>query len=247
MRRTTRIVTMLTAVLLQGCLSPLIDVSDSESENGDGGESRDGGDSVSGTRGDGDEPIPVPELGPCADYIECAREATPEAAADILETYGERGTCWERPNVEPQDCWMQCSAELERMGQAHPHVASCCPAGDCVDAPAFTVIEEMLRARCIDGCHEPGGLWFTFDMSVDTHARIVGVTGPSQGQQCNLVEPGSPDLSYIWHKLNGTQQQNCNGAGAQMPVDPSNVGQPTPLSQHEIDLFTSWVLAGAPP
>jgi hypothetical protein len=120
---------------------------DSEDETGAGAESRDGGDGQSGTRGDGDEPVPVPELGPCADYIACAREATPEAAQGIIETYGERGTCWQRPNVEPQDCWAQCSAELERMGQAHPGVAACCPAGDCVEAPTFAAVEALLRAR----------------------------------------------------------------------------------------------------
>jgi hypothetical protein len=245
--RTTRLVTMLAAGLLQGCLSPLVDVPESESESSEGAESRDGGDGMSDTRGDGDDPRPVPELGPCADYIECAREATPESAAGVIETYGERGTCWERPNVEPQDCWMQCSAELERLGEAHPDVASCCPTADCAEAPTFAVIEALLRARCIDGCHEPGGLWFILDMSVDTYAKIVGFTGPSQGQQCNLVEPGSPELSYMWHKINGTHGQNCSGTGTQMPVDPFDVGQSVPLPQHEIDLFTSWILAGAPP
>jgi hypothetical protein len=108
----------------------------------------------------------------------------------------------------------------------------------------FAEVEPIFQERCVDGCHEPGGLWFTHDMT--DIASIVGAPGPTQGTQCNLIEPNDPDRSYIWHKIVGTQNMNCGGSGAQMPVTPENVGVPDPLPQAQMDLIEDWINSGAP-
>jgi hypothetical protein len=116
--------------------------------------------------------------------------------------------------------------------------------GDTPDV-TFAEVQPIFQQRCVDGCHEPGGLWATYDMT-DIHASMVGVTGPIQGQQCNLIEPGDPERSYIWHKIVGTHTMNCGGSGEQMPVRADNIGETDPLPQDQIDLIEGWILAGAP-
>lgn len=110
----------------------------------------------------------------------------------------------------------------------------------------FAEVEPIFQMRCVDGCHEPGGLWATHDMSGDIHAKIVGMPGPLQGTQCDLIAPDEPDASYIWHKINGTHTMNCGGSGLQMPVSPDNIGEVDPLPQADIDLIEGWILSGAP-
>jgi hypothetical protein len=121
------------------------------------------------------------------------------------------------------------------------------PSDDDTAAPdvAFSEVRPIFQQRCVDGCHEPGGLWFTYDMT-DIHASMVEVTGPSQGMQCFLIEPGDPDRSYIWHKINGTHTMNCSGSGAQMPVLHDAIGTADPLPQAQLDLIEGWILSGAP-
>lgn len=109
----------------------------------------------------------------------------------------------------------------------------------------FADVEPIFQTNCVEGCHEPGGLWPTFDMSGDTHAAIVEVTGPTQGTQCNLVEPGAPEDSYLWHKIAGTHAMSCGGSGLQMPATDDLMGS-DPLSQADMDLVEDWILAGAP-
>jgi hypothetical protein len=108
----------------------------------------------------------------------------------------------------------------------------------------FSDVQPIFEGTCIDGCHEPGGLWVTFDMTGNLYNKLVGVPGPSQGVQCNLVEPGDTSRSYLWHKLNGTHNANCGGSGMQMPVT-EDLQSVNPLSQSDLDLIEDWIAGGA--
>ena len=105
-------------------------------------------------------------------------------------------------------------------------------------------IQPIWNAHCTTACHEPGGAWVTFvDLSDGAYDRIVGqpaVTVPS----INFIEPGDPDASYIWHKIQGTQAMVDGGNGDGMPYPSSN--PPTMLSQEEFDTIEEWILGGAP-
>jgi hypothetical protein len=110
----------------------------------------------------------------------------------------------------------------------------------------FAEVEAILTAKCAEACHRPGGLWSTFDLTGDIYAKIVGVTAPSQGQQCNLIEPGNPEASYLFRKVIGTHATGCGGAGMQMPLHP-DLQASDPLPPEELDIIEGWILDGAPP
>ena len=96
-------------------------------------------------------------------------------------------------------------------------------------------IQPIWDAHCVDACHEQGGQWGAFlDMSDDAYDDIVGVMSP-QFTDMNHVEAGSPDDSYLWHKINGTQK-DVGGSGARMPLG----GQ---LGQKETDAIGAWITA----
>jgi hypothetical protein len=105
-------------------------------------------------------------------------------------------------------------------------------------------IQPIWDAHCVDACHEPDGEWgFLLDMSVDAYDDIVGVMAP-QLASMNHIEPGDPDSSYIWHKINNTQAGE-GGSGLQMPKAPTG-GTATVLTQAEMDMIEAWITAGAP-
>ena len=108
----------------------------------------------------------------------------------------------------------------------------------------FSELEGLFQTRCVDGCHEPGGLWATFDMTGDLYGKLVGVTSPVQGTQCNLVEAGDAERSYLWHKIAGTHTQNCGGSGMQMPVT-MDLSMTDPLPQADLDRILEWIEGGA--
>jgi hypothetical protein len=64
-------------------------------------------------------------LGPCAQYIECVMEAAPHSVSDVVATYGEEGTCWDRPGVREEHCWADCSGQMKLLREAHPDALSC--------------------------------------------------------------------------------------------------------------------------
>jgi hypothetical protein len=51
------------------------------------------------------------------------------------------------------------------------------------------------------------------------------------------IEPGSPEISYLFHKISGTQA-SVGGSGARMPKG----GQ---LSDAEIQTLRDWIAQGA--
>jgi hypothetical protein len=115
------------------------------------------------------------------------------------------------------------------------------PTGDLSHA---TDIQPIWDEHCVDACHEVGGQWGTFlDMSGNAYDAIVGVPSP-QFMDLSHIEPGDPDASYIWHKINGTQVM-AGGSGVQMPAARPGM-EATVLTQEQKDTIEAWILAGAP-
>jgi hypothetical protein len=88
-------------------------------------------------------------------------------------------------------------------------------------------------------CHAPGGPytnWVGVDQAT-TYANIVDVIAPQHGTM-DYIEPGDSTLSYLMHKLDGTQVA-AGGGGGQMPPG-------APLDQWELDAIRAWIDAGAP-
>ena len=63
--------------------------------------------------------------------------------------------------------------------------------------------------------------------------------GSKQVENMVLVEPGSPDSSYLWLKLTNAHT-SMGGYGTKMPPDAD-------LSAGELGTIEEWILAGAQP
>lgn len=102
-------------------------------------------------------------------------------------------------------------------------------------------IQPIFDEHCVEGCHEPGGQWGVFlDLSPGTaYASIVGVLSP-EFPTLNFIEPGIPESSYLWHKVNGTQVE-VGGSGVMMPLGMATVVRPEQFAALE-----EWILQGAP-
>jgi hypothetical protein len=55
-----------------------------------------------------------------------------------------------------------------------------------------------------------------------------------------LIAPGSPEDSYLWHKLRGTHL-DVGGSGERMPL------VAPPLDAETMDRIETWITIGAPP
>ena len=97
-------------------------------------------------------------------------------------------------------------------------------------------IQPIFTASCAP-CHvggsSSGGL--TLD---NAYTSLVGV--PSNESALERVEAGSTLDSYLWHKLQGTQN-DVGGSGQQMP------GGGGSLTPSELDLIEAWIVGGALP
>ncbi|HEY1100682.1 MAG TPA: DUF1588 domain-containing protein [Myxococcota bacterium] len=102
-------------------------------------------------------------------------------------------------------------------------------AGDDCDvvAPALTVFAE----RCI-GCHD--GSTFP-DLRADAIASLHETASLTRPESM-LIVPGSPDDSFLFKKMSGTQGDD---GGALMPL-----GAATPID--EVGIIRTWIAAGAP-
>lgn len=87
-------------------------------------------------------------------------------------------------------------------------------------------------------CHDAGSGGLTMLDAASAHANLVGV--PSTGAPLVRVEPGCPDASYLWAKINGTQNE-VGGGGGRMPQGLS------PLPQASLDTIEEWIINGAQP
>lgn len=100
-------------------------------------------------------------------------------------------------------------------------------------------VQPILTARCV-ACHVTGAenAGLNLQRSI-ARANLVGI--PSTEAPIARVEPGSPEKSYIMHKLRGTQAQ-VGGSGMAMPLAD---GHASPLSPDEIALIERWIAQGA--
>ncbi len=94
--------------------------------------------------------------------------------------------------------------------------------------PTYTLdVESIFAANSCLGCHgSSGGLSISY-------STIVGVTDAGTG--LSYIEPNSPEDSYLWHKINGTQS-TVGGSGGKMGN----------LSADDLSTIEDWILGGAP-
>ena len=85
-------------------------------------------------------------------------------------------------------------------------------------------------------CHIEGGYGGGLVL-VNAFDRVVDQ--PSQQAHMDLVVPGNPDSSYLWHKLNDTHEQ-VGGWGAPMPFESS-------LPAHDLAFVEAWIAGGCLP
>jgi len=69
--------------------------------------------------------------------------------------------------------------------------------------------------------------------------------------ELNLIEPGDPEASYLWHKLCGTHL-DVGGEGEAMPrafsfSEGSGTVWNYPLDRADLELIELWIEEGAPP
>lgn len=185
-----------------------------------------------------EDPPPMPtQTAACASYVACASELSVDELEAIEPIYGAGGSCWDGDFDQAAACDTACSEELaalvmalERMGQAVPEVC---------DPPAYVPwadIAEILATSCVTGCHEPGGEDSSLDLSDGPYYAIYGVT--SDQSPLYLVEAGSHEESYLWHKVNGSQG-SVGGGGARMPKGVAA------LTDEQIEAIADWIDGGA--
>ena len=94
-------------------------------------------------------------------------------------------------------------------------------------------IQDIWSSEC-SGCHtssSSGGLNLSDGHADSVNVASVDIPGMS------LIEPGNPDESYIWLKVNNTHTA-AGGSGRQMPTSAS-------LSSSELNIIETWILEGA--
>jgi hypothetical protein len=96
-------------------------------------------------------------------------------------------------------------------------------------------VEPILTQRCVM-CHLAGAAQAGLALYPEPWAALVGVT--STESLLKLVEPGSPEKSYLYAKLLGRQQE-VGGSGAPMPF------QQDPLEPGELATIRQWIEQGA--
>jgi hypothetical protein len=105
----------------------------------------------------------------------------------------------------------------------------------CIDA--WTTDIQKIANRCV-GCHQnaaPAG-----KLSLQKGASPANLIWVKADQaDMPYVTPGDPAMSYLWHKLNGTQA-TVGGSGAQMPLGGK-------LSAKDLTAIESWITACAEP
>ncbi|MEX2149548.1 MAG: hypothetical protein WD793_05010 [Steroidobacteraceae bacterium] len=112
-------------------------------------------------------------------------------------------------------------------------IATPIAAEDC-NAFADRVV-PILNQRCVM-CHVDGGALGELSLYPDPWTRLVGIA--STQSPLKLVEPGSPEKSYLYAKLLGTHHK-AGGSGLRMPA------QQGPLTAEDLETIRQWILKGA--
>lgn len=100
-------------------------------------------------------------------------------------------------------------------------------------------VQPVFTNNCaLSGCHAGSSPAQGMNLSAgQAYGNIVNV--PSNESSLFRIKPSEPDLSYLIHKIQGTQG-SVGGSGSQMPLGG------TALSQETIDMLRAWVAKGAP-
>ncbi len=112
-------------------------------------------------------------------------------------------------------------------------LASCSSAAENISFSE--VVLPILNKYCVM-CHLPGASQGELVLYPDAWSQLVGI--PSSQSALSRVEPGSPDKSYLYMKLIGTQETE-DGSGLQMPF------QQNPLDAAQIEVIRLWIEQGA--
>lgn len=108
------------------------------------------------------------------------------------------------------------------------------PVGIVASADFGADVESIFASNCTDsGCHSPPNPQQNMDLSAGaSYAALVNIMAASGGG-LDRVEPGSPDLSFVVHKLEGR-----NGV-TRMPLNQAALPEGT------IDVIRAWIQTGA--
>ncbi len=180
--------------------------------------------------------VPPSQTIDCADYVACAQVLMLEDADAIEQMYGPDSACWDT-HEQRDECDDTCELELaaiimQLMADGQDVPAECDPP----EPVTWAQISMIIADNCVTACHEPGGSDDSLDLSEQAYYAIYQI--PSDQSLLSLVEPGSHEESYFWHKVNGSQG-SVGGMGSRMPRDAE------PLPQEQIDQIAAWIDAGA--
>ena len=94
-------------------------------------------------------------------------------------------------------------------------------------------VYPIFENRCGGGgCHIDASVAMLQFSASDSAMEVIDV--PSQGSALDLIEPGAPDESYIWHKIQGTHEA-VGGSGGAMPLGGS-------MCAEEMTTIYRWIL-----
>ncbi len=122
-----------------------------------------------------------------------------------------------------------------------------CEFGPCDFASDFDSTYEAIQAIIFDGvygctngvCHGGAAQGNLSLSSPDSYDNLVGV--PAFGSTLDRVEPGEPELSYIYKLLAGRTLGTDTGGGTPMPTG----GAPA-LTEELLEAVAIWIRGGAP-
>jgi CHRD domain len=100
-------------------------------------------------------------------------------------------------------------------------------------------VQPIFTTNCaLSGCHAGNAPQQGMNLSAgQAFANIVGVRS-KEAPSLNRIEPGDPQKSYLWHKINGTQA-TVGGSGGRMPFGRA------PLPADQIAKIQQWITQGA--
>ncbi|MBL4849002.1 MAG: hypothetical protein JKY65_26050 [Planctomycetes bacterium] len=104
-------------------------------------------------------------------------------------------------------------------------------------------VQEVFDLDCTR-CHSGGGGSAGLSLDAERAYAAIVERKSSQASKMNLVAPGEPELSYLLHKMLGTQL-DVGGHGARMP-QMGSWGANGSLSDAEVARVRRWIEAGAP-
>lgn len=100
-------------------------------------------------------------------------------------------------------------------------------------------IQPIFTNSCaLGGCHAGGSPAMGMNLSAGQAYGMIVDVASVELPSMDRIEPGMPDLSYLVHKIQGTQA-SVGGSGSRMPLTGCC------LSQAQIDMVRNWVSQGA--